>query len=120
MRISDWSSDVCSSDLANLHRNWVMIPHVTNNDEADITDLEALRVTLNKENEESGVKVTRLAFLIKAVVAGLKKFPEFNSSLDGGQVVCKQYYHIGSISDTPKGRYEERRWGKEGCGKGEY
>src|SRR3546814_11121360 len=59
MRISDWSSDVCSSDLANLHRNWVMIPHVTNNDEADITDLEALRVTLNKENEKSGIKIGR-------------------------------------------------------------
>lgn len=60
-----------------------MIPHVTNNDEADITDLEALRVTLNKENEKSGIKVTMLAFLIKAVVAALKKFPEFNASLDG-------------------------------------
>ena len=68
---------------ANLHRNWVMIPHVTNNDEADVTDLEALRVQLNKENEKAGVKVTMLAFVIKAVVAGLKKFPEFNASLDG-------------------------------------
>ncbi|MBV7482833.1 dihydrolipoyllysine-residue acetyltransferase [Bordetella sp. BOR01] len=88
---------------ANLHRNWVMIPHVTNNDEADITDLEALRVTLNKENEKSGVKVTMLAFLIKAVVAGLKKFPEFNASLDGDQLVYKQYYHIGFAADTPNG-----------------
>jgi pyruvate dehydrogenase E2 component (dihydrolipoamide acetyltransferase) len=88
---------------ANLHRNWVMIPHVTNNDEADITDLEALRVTLNKENEKSGVKVTMLAFLIKAIVAALKKFPEFNASLDGDNLVLKQYYHIGFAADTPNG-----------------
>jgi pyruvate dehydrogenase E2 component (dihydrolipoamide acetyltransferase) len=88
---------------ANLHRNWVMIPHVTNNDEADITDLEALRVTLNKENEKSGVKVTMLAFLIKAVVAALKKYPEFNASLDGDNLVLKQYYHIGFAADTPNG-----------------
>jgi pyruvate dehydrogenase E2 component (dihydrolipoamide acetyltransferase) len=88
---------------ANLHRNWVMIPHVTNNDEADITDLEALRVTLNKENEKSGVKVTMLAFLIKAVVAALKKFPEFNASLDGDTLVFKQYYNIGFAADTPNG-----------------
>ncbi|ARP94351.1 dihydrolipoyllysine-residue acetyltransferase [Bordetella genomosp. 13] len=88
---------------ANLHRNWVMIPHVTNNDEADITDLEALRVALNKENEKSGIKVTMLAFLIKAVVAALKKFPEFNASLDGDTLVLKQYYHIGFAADTPNG-----------------
>lgn len=88
---------------ANLHRNWVMIPHVTNNDVADITDLEALRVTLNKENEKSGVKVTMLAFLIKAVVAALKKFPEFNASLDGDNLVYKQYFHIGFAADTPNG-----------------
>lgn len=88
---------------ANLHRNWVMIPHVTNNDEADITDLEALRVTLNKENEKAGVKVTMLAFLIKAVVAALKKFPEFNASLDGDTLVFKQYYNIGFAADTPNG-----------------
>jgi pyruvate dehydrogenase E2 component (dihydrolipoamide acetyltransferase) len=88
---------------ANLHRNWVMIPHVTNNDVADITDLEALRVTLNKENEKSGIKVTMLAFLIKAVVAALKKFPEFNASLDGDNLVLKQYYHIGFAADTPNG-----------------
>jgi pyruvate dehydrogenase E2 component (dihydrolipoamide acetyltransferase) len=68
---------------ANLHRNWVVIPHVTNHDDADITELEAFRVQLNKENEKSGVKVTMLAFLIKAAVAALKKFPEFNASLDG-------------------------------------
>jgi pyruvate dehydrogenase E2 component (dihydrolipoamide acetyltransferase) len=88
---------------ANLHRNWVMIPHVTNNDEADITELEALRVTLNKENEKSGIKVTMLAFVIKAVVAALKKFPTFNASLDGDTLVLKQYFHIGFAADTPNG-----------------
>ncbi|MBC7202417.1 MAG: dihydrolipoyllysine-residue acetyltransferase, partial [Pusillimonas sp.] len=88
---------------ANLHRNWVMIPHVTNNDKADITELEALRKQLNKENEKSGVKVTMLAFLIKACVAALKKFPEFNSSLDGDNLIFKQYYHIGFAADTPNG-----------------
>jgi pyruvate dehydrogenase E2 component (dihydrolipoamide acetyltransferase) len=88
---------------ANLHRNWVMIPHVTNNDEADITELEALRVQLNKENEKSGIKVTMLAFVIKAVVAALKKFPDFNASLDGDALVYKQYFHIGFAADTPNG-----------------
>ena len=88
---------------ANLHRNWVMIPHVTNNDEADITALEAFRVATNKENEKSGVKVTMLAFVIKAVVAALKKFPEFNASLDGDTLVYKQYYNIGFAADTPNG-----------------
>ncbi len=88
---------------ANLHRNWVMIPHVTNNDEADITDLEAFRVQLNKEYEKAGVKFTMLAFLIKAVVQCLKKFPEFNASLDGDNLVMKQYYHIGFAADTPNG-----------------
>ena len=88
---------------ANLHRNWVMIPHVTNHDDADITELEALRVQLNKENEKSGIKITMLAFLIKASVAALKKFPEFNSSLDGEQLVLKQYFHIGFAADTPNG-----------------
>ena len=86
-----------------LHRNWVMIPHVTNHDDADITDLEAFRVLTNKENEKSGVKVTMLAFLIKASVAALKKFPEFNASLDGEQIVLKQYFHIGFAADTPNG-----------------
>ncbi|CAN7645938.1 dihydrolipoyllysine-residue acetyltransferase [Acidovorax sp. LjRoot38] len=88
---------------ANLHRNWVVIPHVTNHDDADITDLEAFRVQFNKENEKSGVKVTMLAFMIKATVAALKKFPEFNSSLDGDQLVLKQYFHIGFAADTPNG-----------------
>ena len=80
---------------ANLHRNWVVIPHVTNHDDADITDLEAFRVQFNKENEKSGVKVTMLAFMIKAAVAALKKFPEFSSSLDGDHLVMKTYFHIG-------------------------
>jgi pyruvate dehydrogenase E2 component (dihydrolipoamide acetyltransferase) len=88
---------------ANLHRNWVMIPHVTGNDEADITELEALRVQLNKENEKAGIKVTMLAFLMKAAVAALKKFPEFNASLDGDTLVLKQYFHIGFAADTPNG-----------------
>jgi pyruvate dehydrogenase E2 component (dihydrolipoamide acetyltransferase) len=88
---------------ANLHRNWVVIPHVTNHDDADITDLEAFRVATNKENEKSGVKVTMLAFMIKAAVAALKKFPEFNSSLDGDQLVLKNYFHIGFAADTPNG-----------------
>ncbi len=88
---------------ANLARNWVMIPHVTQFDEADITDLEALRVALNKENEKSGVKLTMLAFLIKASVAALKKFPDFNASLDGDNLVMKQYFHIGFAADTPNG-----------------
>jgi len=88
---------------ANLHRNWVMIPHVTNNEDADITDLEAFRVQLNKENEKSGVKVTMLAFLIKAVVSALKKFPEFNASLEGDNLILKKYFHIGFAADTPNG-----------------
>lgn len=88
---------------ANLHRNWVMIPHVTNHDDADITELEAFRVSTNKENEKAGVKVTMLGFLIKACVAALKKFPEFNSSLDGEELVFKSYYHIGFAADTPNG-----------------
>ncbi|RTL48052.1 MAG: dihydrolipoyllysine-residue acetyltransferase, partial [Rhodocyclaceae bacterium] len=93
---------------ANLARNWVMIPHVTQFDEADITDLEAFRVQMNKENEKSGgAKLTMLAFLIKACVAGLKKYPEFNASLDGQgdemRLVLKQYFHIGFAADTPNG-----------------
>ena len=92
---------------ANLHRNWVLIPHVTNNDDADITELEAFRVATNKEHEKSGVKVTMLAFVIKAVVSALKKFPDFNTSLEstssGDQLVYKQYFHIGFAADTPNG-----------------
>jgi pyruvate dehydrogenase E2 component (dihydrolipoamide acetyltransferase) len=88
---------------ANLHRNWVIIPHVTNHDDADITELEAFRVQMNKENEKSGIKVTMLGFMIKAAVAALKKFPQFNSSLDGEQLVMKNYFHIGFAADTPNG-----------------
>jgi pyruvate dehydrogenase E2 component (dihydrolipoamide acetyltransferase) len=89
----------------NLARNWVMIPHVTNHEDADVTDLEAFRVQLNKENERSGVKVTMLAFLIKACVAALKKFPDFNSSLapEGDAIIRKNYWHIGFAADTPNG-----------------
>ena len=92
---------------ANLARNWVMIPHVTQFDEADITDLEAFRVTLNKENEKAGIKVTMLAFLIKASVSALRKFPEVNASLvstpDGDNLMLKQYFNIGFAADTPNG-----------------
>ena len=92
---------------ANLLRNAVMIPAVTTHDDADITELEAFRVLLNKENEKSGIKVTMLAFLIKACVAALKKFPEFNSSLDvesgSNALIYKNYWHIGFAADTPNG-----------------
>ena len=88
---------------ANLLRNAIMIPAVTNHDDADITELEAFRVATNKENEKSGVKVTMLAFLIKACVSALKKFPDFNSSLDGDALVYKNYWHIGFAADTPNG-----------------
>ena len=88
---------------ANLARNWVMIPHVTQFDEADITELEAFRVQLNKENEKAGIKVTMLAFLIKASVAALRRFPDFNASLDGDNLIYKQYFNIGFAADTPNG-----------------
>ena len=88
---------------ANLHRNWVMIPHVTNHEDADITDLEAFRVRLNEENAKSGVRVSMLAFMIKAACATLAKFPEFNASLDGDNLVLKKYFHIGFAADTPQG-----------------
>jgi pyruvate dehydrogenase E2 component (dihydrolipoamide acetyltransferase) len=94
---------------ANLHRNWVMIPHVTNHDNADITELEAFRVQMNQENEKAAkadkpaLKITMLAFVIKAIVTALKKFPDFNASLDGDQLVYKQYYNIGFAADTPNG-----------------
>ena len=90
---------------ANLARNWAMIPHVTQFEDADITDLEALRGTLNKENEKAGIKVTMLAFLIKASVAALQKYPDFNASLDasGENLVVKKYFNIGFAADTPNG-----------------
>ncbi|MEF8715580.1 MAG: dihydrolipoyllysine-residue acetyltransferase [Accumulibacter sp.] len=87
----------------NLARNWVMIPAVTYHEDADITDLEAFRVAMNQENEKSGLKITMLAFLIKACTVALKKFPEFNSSLDGDNLVLKQYCHIAFAADTPNG-----------------
>jgi pyruvate dehydrogenase E2 component (dihydrolipoamide acetyltransferase) len=92
---------------ANLARNWAMIPHVTQHDDADITELEALRVALNKESEKQkdGVKLTMLAFLIKASVAALQKYPTFNASLDasGERLTLKHYFHIGFAADTPNG-----------------
>jgi pyruvate dehydrogenase E2 component (dihydrolipoamide acetyltransferase) len=88
---------------ANLSRNWVMIPAVTYHEDADITELEAFRVQTNKDNEKQGIKVTMLAFLIKAAVNALKKYPEFNSSLDGDDLVLKKYFHIGFAADTPNG-----------------
>ncbi|SEL04796.1 dihydrolipoyllysine-residue acetyltransferase [Nitrosovibrio tenuis] len=92
---------------ANLHRNWVMIPHVTQFDEADITELEALRKESNEATEKDGVKVTILAFLMRASISALKKFPEFNASLDARgedmNLVIKNYYHIGFAADTPNG-----------------
>lgn len=87
----------------NLSRNWVMIPAVTYHEDADITELEAFRVQLNKENEKAGIKVTMLAFLIKACVKALQKFPEFNSSLDGDNLVLKKYFNIAFAADTPNG-----------------
>lgn len=92
---------------ANLHRNWVMIPHVTQFDEADITDLEALRKETNESVKKDNVKLTLLAFLMKALIAVLKKFPEFNASLDQNEsetsLIIKNYYHIGFAADTPNG-----------------
>jgi pyruvate dehydrogenase E2 component (dihydrolipoamide acetyltransferase) len=87
----------------NLHRNWVMIPHVTHYDEADITDLEAFRKQTNDAHAKEGVKVTMVALMIKAVVATLQALPQFNSSLDGDELVLKRYYNIGFAADTPQG-----------------
>lgn len=84
-----------------LHRNWITIPHVTNNDEADITELEAFRKQINAE--DASAKVTILAFVMKAVVSALKRFPEFNSSLDGDELILKKFYNIGFAADTPQG-----------------
>jgi pyruvate dehydrogenase E2 component (dihydrolipoamide acetyltransferase) len=87
----------------NLARNWVMIPHVTHNDEADITDLEEWRKLLNKQPEREGVKFTMVSFLVKASVAALKQFEIVNASLDGDELVLKRYYNIGFAADTPNG-----------------
>ena len=88
-----------------LHRNWLAIPHITQFDEADLTELEAFRKAQGPDAEKQGVKLTPLAFMIKAAVAALKKFPEFNSSLDrdGANLILKNYYHIGFAADTPNG-----------------
>lgn len=88
---------------ANLHRNWVRIPHVTNHSHADVTELEALRVQLNQERQDGQARITLMAFLIKACVAALQRFPQFNVSLEGDDVVQKHYYHIGFAADTPSG-----------------
>ena len=88
---------------ANLGRNWIMIPAVTYHEDADITELEAFRVHTNKENEKQGLKITMLAFMMKAAVAALKKYPEFNSSLDGDDLVLKKYFNIAFAADTPNG-----------------
>jgi pyruvate dehydrogenase E2 component (dihydrolipoamide acetyltransferase) len=87
----------------NLHRNWVMIPHVTHHEEADITELEAFRKRTNEEYAKQGVKLTMVALLLKACVAALKEFPAFNASLDGDELVIKRYYHLGFAADTPQG-----------------
>ena len=87
----------------NLARNWVMIPAVTYHEDADITDLEAFRVAVNKENEKSGKKLTMLAFIIKASVRALQQFPEFNTSLDGDNLIYKKYFNIAFAADTPNG-----------------
>ncbi len=87
----------------NLARNWAMIPHVTQHDEADITDLEAWRRQLNEEHSRDGVKVTMVSFLVVASIAALREFPDFNSSLDGAELIRKRYYNIGFAADTPGG-----------------
>ncbi|MEO6835633.1 MAG: dihydrolipoyllysine-residue acetyltransferase [Candidatus Tumulicola sp.] len=88
----------------NLHRNWVQIPHITNYDRADVTGLEAFRQTINAEaSKRGGAKLTMLAFLIKASAAALQRFPEFNASLDGDELIYKRYYNVGFAADTPNG-----------------
>ncbi|HEY4375301.1 MAG TPA: dihydrolipoyllysine-residue acetyltransferase [Burkholderiales bacterium] len=88
---------------ANLHRNWVMIPHVTQYEDADVTELEDFRKSTNEAMAKSGVKLTMLGFIIKACIAALKKYPDFNSSLDGDNLILKKYYNIGFAADTPNG-----------------
>ncbi|MDZ4252596.1 MAG: 2-oxo acid dehydrogenase subunit E2, partial [Sulfuritalea sp.] len=89
---------------ANLSRNWIMIPAVTYHEDADITELEAFRVQINKENEKAGgAKLTMPAFLIKACVKAMQKYPEFNASIDGDNLVLKKYFNIGFAADTPNG-----------------
>jgi len=100
---SEARSRIQKVSAANLARNWVMIPAVTYHDDADITDLEEFRTSINQENKKDAVKITLLAFLIKAVVVALKKYPSFNSSLDGENFILKKYFHIGFAVDTPSG-----------------
>jgi pyruvate dehydrogenase E2 component (dihydrolipoamide acetyltransferase) len=88
---------------ANLARNWVMIPHVTQFDEADVTELEAFRKEINEAHSKEGIRVTMLAFVLKALVPALTEFPEFNSSLDGDNLILKKYFHLGFAADTPDG-----------------
>ena len=88
---------------SNLARNWVMIPHVTQFDEADVTELEAFRNHVNEAQAKSGIKVTMLAFILKALVASLTEYPEFNSSLDGDNLILKKYFNLGFAADTPNG-----------------
>ncbi len=88
---------------ANLARNWVMIPHVTQFDEADVTELEAFRVELNQAQSRNGAKLTMLAFVLKALVPALSEFPDFNASLDGDNLILKKYFHFGFAVDTPDG-----------------
>ncbi|HEX6620495.1 MAG TPA: 2-oxo acid dehydrogenase subunit E2, partial [Solirubrobacteraceae bacterium] len=87
----------------NLARNWVMIPHVTHHDDADVTELEAFRKRTNEEHAKEGVKLTMVALLLKASVVALRRFPQFNASLDGDDLVLKRYYHFGFAADTPQG-----------------
>jgi len=88
---------------ANLHRNWVTIPHVTNHDDADVTELESFRNELNRGIEKGGMNVSPLAFIVKACVAALKAYPDFNASLEGETLILKRYYNIGFAADTPHG-----------------
>ena len=88
---------------ANLHRNWVTIPHVTNHEDADVTDLEAFRAELNRDSGPAGAKISPLGFIMKACIAALTEFPQFNASLDGETLILKRYYHVGFAADTPNG-----------------
>jgi pyruvate dehydrogenase E2 component (dihydrolipoyllysine-residue acetyltransferase) len=96
-------SRIRRASKSNLARNWMMIPHVTQFDEADVTDLEALRHELGDAHAKDGVRITLLAFVLKALVRALTEFPEFNSSLDGDNLILKKYFHFGFAADTPEG-----------------
>jgi pyruvate dehydrogenase E2 component (dihydrolipoyllysine-residue acetyltransferase) len=96
-------SRIRRASKSNLARNWVIIPHVTQFDEADVTDLEALRHELGEAHTKDGVRITLLAFVLKALVSALTEFPEFNSSLDGDNLIVRKYFHLGFAADTPEG-----------------